>query len=258
MVAHKHTRQLITLTLFILSFPSLGAQSFDLSDTVTQYPMKGTFYHNKFEGRKTASGEVFNQNLFTAAHKKIKMGTLVQVTNKNTGLSVIVKINDRCPKNYVMDMTRRAAHAIGIRGCQPVTVRILPPGYEKQWERQDAQFDSVPSRLTGNDSTISTNTTNSDKNKGSASKSKKGSGKKGGDSQEKYDIQLGTAHSHGEAFEIISQLPSLYQAKTVLDTTGGSDQIDVILKVSLPMSTVKELNRALKHDFPSAEIIRSE
>ena len=123
------------------------AQSYDVNDTVTEYPMKGTFYHNKFEGRKTASGEIFDQNLFTAAHWKIKKGTYVLVTNRNTGLQVIVKINDRCPRRGVLDMTRRAAHAIGIRGCQPVTVRILPEGYEKICEEQDAKFDSVPSRF---------------------------------------------------------------------------------------------------------------
>ncbi len=109
--------------------------------------MKGTIYHNRFEGRKTASGEVFNQNLFTAAHRHIKLGTLVMVTSKWSGKQVIVKINDRCPKSGVLDMTRRAANSIGIRGCQPVTVRILPDSYEPFWAAQDQWCDSVYSRL---------------------------------------------------------------------------------------------------------------
>ena len=50
---------------------SLHAQYYDWRDTVTEYPNKGTFYHDKFVGRKTASGEVFDQNKFTAAHWKL-------------------------------------------------------------------------------------------------------------------------------------------------------------------------------------------
>ena len=109
--------------------------------------MHGTMYHNRFEGRKTASGEIFNHNLFTAAHNKFKFGTLLLVTNKNTGLTVIVKVNDRCPKKKVLDMTRRAAYGIGIKGCQPVKVRVLPPSYEEQWAAQEAIYDSVASRF---------------------------------------------------------------------------------------------------------------
>ncbi len=94
---------------------TVAGQNYDVNDTVTEYLLKGTYYHNKFEGRKTACGEIFDQNLFTAAHWKIKMGTYVMVTNRNSGLQVIVKINDRCPKHGVLDMTHRAANAIGIR-----------------------------------------------------------------------------------------------------------------------------------------------
>lgn len=125
----------------------MSAQNYSADDTVTEYSMNGTMYHNLFEGRKTANGEIFNHNLFTAAHRKFKFGTLLLVTNKNTGLSVIVKVNDRCPKKTVLDMTRRAAYGIGIKGCQKVTVRVLPPSYEEAWASQDSKYDSVASRL---------------------------------------------------------------------------------------------------------------
>lgn len=138
-----------TLSFFLLLFVGVtaSAQKYSSDDTVTRYSLKGTIYHNKFEGRKTANGEIFNHNLFTAAHRKFKFGTLLLVTNKNTGLSVIVKVNDRCPKKTVLDMTRRAAYGIGIKGCQPVKVRVLPPTYEEAWASQDALFDSVASRF---------------------------------------------------------------------------------------------------------------
>ena len=133
--------------LTLLAGLSVTAQRFDPNDTVTEYKMNGTMYHNRFEGRKTANGEIFNHNLFTAAHNKFKFGTLLLVTNLNTGLTVIVKVNDRCPKKNVLDMTRRAAWGIGIKGCQPVKVRVLPSSYESEWSSQDAVYDSVPSRF---------------------------------------------------------------------------------------------------------------
>ena len=139
-------RLILPLLLCLASVLPLSAQV-RFNDTITEHPMKGTIYHNRFEGHKTASGEIFNQNLFTAAHKRIKMGTLVMVTSKWSGKQVIVKINDRCPKSGVIDMTRRAAHSIGIRGCQPVTVRILPDSYEPLWNAQNLWCDSVYSSL---------------------------------------------------------------------------------------------------------------
>ena len=133
--------------LTLISGLSVTAQKFNPNDTVTEYKMHGTMYHNRFEGRKTANGEIFNQNLFTAAHNKFKFGTLLLVTNLNSGLTVIVKINDRCPKKNVLDMTSRAARGIGIKGSQYVKVRVLPPDYESEWASQDAKYDSVPSRF---------------------------------------------------------------------------------------------------------------
>ena len=267
MVNLRKARRFFALTALLLCAAiSASAQSYDVNDTVTEYPMKGTFYHNKFEGRKTASGEIFNQNLFTAAHKKIKMGTFVLVTNKNTGLSVIVKINDRCPKKSVMDMTRRAAHAIGIRGSQPVIVRILPDGYEKRWAAQDKMFDSVPSRLSNNppesasDKQDKTSEKKQDKPK-ETKKPKKDSTEKAelksnSLGMDRYNIQLGSARSHGEAFEMVELLPSPYQEKAIMDTSGG--EILVTLEVNLTKSKARELNRALKHNFPDARITPSE
>lgn len=54
-----------------------------------------TFYHNWFNGRLTASSEVFKQNKLTAAHMTLKFGTKVKITNLANNKSVIVKVNDR-------------------------------------------------------------------------------------------------------------------------------------------------------------------
>ena len=60
------------------------AQSINTSDTLTEHSLIATFYHDRFEGRKTSCGEIFDQNLFTAAHKSLKIGTMLMVTNPTT------------------------------------------------------------------------------------------------------------------------------------------------------------------------------
>ena len=69
-----------------------------------------SYYHDKFNGRRTASGEKFNNNNYTAAHKKLPFGTKVRVTNESNGKSVIVEITDRGPfsKSREIDLSRRA------------------------------------------------------------------------------------------------------------------------------------------------------
>lgn len=69
-----------------------------------------TYYADKFNGRKTASGEVFSNNKYTAAHPKLAFGTKLRVTNKVNGKSVVVTVNDRGPftKGYDLDLTKKA------------------------------------------------------------------------------------------------------------------------------------------------------
>jgi rare lipoprotein A len=69
-----------------------------------------SYYHNKFNGRRTASGRRFDNNKYTAAHKKLPFGTIVRVTNKANGKSVVVEITDRGPFSKVreIDLSRRA------------------------------------------------------------------------------------------------------------------------------------------------------
>ena len=90
---------------------------------------QASWYGGKFHGRLTASGEVFNQNAFTAAHRYLPFGTRVQVTNLNNGRSVIVRINDRGPfaKGRIIDLSAAAARAVGLitSGVAPVRVSVL-------------------------------------------------------------------------------------------------------------------------------------
>jgi rare lipoprotein A len=97
------------------------------------------YYHASFHGRRTANGESFDHNALTAAHKTLPFGTLVRVVNLMNDRSVVVRVNDRGPmqKNRVIDLTRRAATALGFlaRGMTSVKIEILPP---------NSSTDSVP------------------------------------------------------------------------------------------------------------------
>jgi len=85
-----------------------------------------TWYGPGFVGSNTASGELFNPAAFTAAHRTLPFGTLVKVTNVATGLSCVVRINDRGPYSYhIIDLTRAAADAIGMASVAPVILEVL-------------------------------------------------------------------------------------------------------------------------------------
>lgn len=90
---------------------------------------KASFYAMKFQSRKTANGEHFNQQANTAAHKKLPFGTKVKVTNIKNGKSVIVRINDRGPfiAGRVIDLSRSAFSRIGHldRGILDVRIRVI-------------------------------------------------------------------------------------------------------------------------------------
>ncbi|WP_448606332.1 septal ring lytic transglycosylase RlpA family protein [Paenimyroides ceti] len=95
-----------------------------------------SYYHDKFNGKKTASGEVFNNKELTAAHKTLPFGTKVRVTNLSNEESVIVTVNDRGPhsKGRSLDLSKSAfmdiAHHRG-KGTLNVKIEVLPDDYEE-------------------------------------------------------------------------------------------------------------------------------
>ena len=86
-----------------------------------------SWYGPGFQGKKTASGEKFNQYALTAAHKSLPLGSRVRVTNLATNDSVIVRINDRGPYVHgrIIDLSKGAAQAIGIHGTGKVSITRL-------------------------------------------------------------------------------------------------------------------------------------
>lgn len=89
-----------------------------------------SYYHDKFNGRKTASGRKFNNNDLTAAHKTFPFGTMLKVTNEANNKFVIVEVTDRGPfvKGREIDLSKRAFMSIASNkksGVVYVTIEIL-------------------------------------------------------------------------------------------------------------------------------------
>lgn len=122
--------KLILLTL-LFCLPVLSEAG---NKKVAKNAWEGTasYYHNMFEGRKTANGEIFRQKKLTAANNFLPLGTWVRVTNTKNGKSVIVKINDRMNKRLthrrLIDMSREGARQLGYihAGLAKVRMEVLP------------------------------------------------------------------------------------------------------------------------------------
>lgn len=85
-----------------------------------------SYYGARHHGKRTASGEPFDQNGLTAAHRELPFGTRVQVTNQGNGKSVVVRINDRGPhtRGRLIDLSRAAAQQLGMLRSGTAKVRI--------------------------------------------------------------------------------------------------------------------------------------
>jgi rare lipoprotein A len=87
---------------------------------------EGSGIASVYSGGGTASGERMISGAMTAAHRTLPFGTRVTVTSNHTGRSVVVRINDRGPfvRGRVIDLSPAAAHAIGVSGVSPVSLRV--------------------------------------------------------------------------------------------------------------------------------------
>ena len=119
------------ILVIIMMISTLGVYSFknDTNDNDEVKTSYASYYHDKFNGRRTASGEVFYNDKFTAAHRTLPFGTKVKVTNLRTGESVIVRINDRGPfhSSRALDLSKAAFDEIGNvnRGTMPVEYQVV-------------------------------------------------------------------------------------------------------------------------------------
>ena len=124
----KFTRGIFTF--FVLAVFLGGIRIY--AATVYKSGVTASYYADKFHGRKTSSGEIFNMYDYTAAHKTLPFGTLLRVTNLANGNYVTVKVNDRGPfvKGRELDVSKAAAVKLGMikTGTAKVKIEILEKG----------------------------------------------------------------------------------------------------------------------------------
>jgi rare lipoprotein A len=120
-------KSLLLLFLLIISTGCSGTPPERPAQTAAHKASgKASFYADKYHGRKTASGERFDQQAMTAAHRTLPFGTKVKVTNIRNGKSVIVRINDRGPfvRGRIIDLSRAAFSRIGNPAFGVIRVKI--------------------------------------------------------------------------------------------------------------------------------------
>ena len=112
----------------------------DKGQQIVEQVGEASFYGPGFHGKKTATGEKFNQNDKTAAHPTLPLGTKATVTNLDNGNSVDVKINDRGPyvKGRDIDLSKGAAKELGMTkdGVVPVKIEAEVVPAEKSQEKK--------------------------------------------------------------------------------------------------------------------------
>lgn len=122
-------RLLLVTTLMLFGAVSVNAQKKAGSNILTSIK-KGvaSFYHDKFEGRKTATGEVFDNDKFTAASNTLKLGTYVKVTNLSNGEVIYVRVNDRMAKSNsrLIDLASIAAKKLQFHKNGIAKVKVEP------------------------------------------------------------------------------------------------------------------------------------
>lgn len=131
---HKHRKKKIMQKRFIFTLLLFIGFNFSLAGNYNngngdgngdKKEAKVSWYGKRFHGKLTASGEKYNMNDYTAAHKTLPFGTKVRITNLKTQKSVIVTINDRGPyvKDRKFDLSKAAFYEIAAQNRGVITVK---------------------------------------------------------------------------------------------------------------------------------------
>ena len=123
--AKKHAKKPLSLTEKYKNTPRKHLQSGVAS-----------YYADKFNGRRTANGERFDNTAMTAAHPSLPFGTLIEVTNMRNGKKVVVRVNDRGPYTHarVLDLSRNAARQLGMHNTGTAKVKVAVLDKNKRLE----------------------------------------------------------------------------------------------------------------------------
>lgn len=111
-----------TTAIFMAIVFALSLSRVNAANITTQFRGAASYYADKFHGRKTASGEVYNQTRLTCAHPFLPFGTRLLVLNPDNGLTCVVRVNDRGPfrSSRIIDLSKAAARKLHISGVRHV------------------------------------------------------------------------------------------------------------------------------------------
>lgn len=125
-----------------------GKKYFPKEDYKYQRTGTASWYGGPDHGKPTANGEIFDENLMTAAHKTLPLPSVVRVTNLENGKSIVVRVNDRGPfiGKRIIDVSRRGAEILGFegKGLAKVHVKLLP---EQSRALKKASLDAKKKRV---------------------------------------------------------------------------------------------------------------
>lgn len=129
---------LLISSIYLSSPPEAYTKNNPVGLLLQVYEGKASYYHTRFNGRKTANGERFNQENYTAAHRFLPFGTIVRITNLVNGYQHLARINDRGPvkSDWIVDVSQAIAKQLKMlrRGITPVQVEVVgtPSGHAAQ------------------------------------------------------------------------------------------------------------------------------
>lgn len=119
---------IVTDTLLVSSdtVASIADTLFIEEGNILQLEGEASYYADRFEGKTTSCGELFQQDELTAAHRELPFGTILKVVNLSNGAYTIVRINDRGPwrPHRIIDLSRCAAEQLGMLKAGVTNVRL--------------------------------------------------------------------------------------------------------------------------------------
>lgn len=190
-------------------------------DESKNYSKEGaaSYYHNKFNGRKTANGERYDSSLFTAAHKTLPLNSYAVVTNLHNNRKVIVRINDRGPfsEKRIIDLSHSAAKELGLiaRGTGHVRIEALHVDNQGQISGAGAKTLSKHAKTQEASDRLAINKNSEKKNQNSDSTS---------DAKTVFKLKLLALSSKNQAENIITKL-ALDDIKTEINQNGRNYEI---------------------------------
>ena len=209
--------------------------------------IKATYYHDRFENRKTSSGEKFSQKLYTAAHKTLPFNTIVRITNPKTSQSVLVKINDRCRRAGVVDLTKIAASRINLlsEGIMNVKLEVMKEDYTAMWEMQDEMyslFDSLSYSLDMQLRYIDS-LSNTIENKQIFSIA--------------YFVKIATVEGEEEMMSVLYSIPEKYRNQVKHDKIYNENFYEIMVGPFITKEAAGITLSDLRKRYPSAHLIKN-